>query len=176
MFFLNSIQGTSGYGPGPRHMGQQNHHQWSEELPQVSSPHRLCIFSSQESSLPPSCLFETNLLLVLHLCSQWLTKEGGCIQNTCVTQEMNANNFFFFNRCLSEPLMTFKLHKDFIMAVSKLWKLTKGYHIIDSFNNCSISVYHTWKRDSYIGRKWSNSKRMQFKRHAHLFIVQNVFY
>lgn len=25
--------------------------------------------------------------------------------------------------------MTFKLHKDFIMAVSKLWKVTKTYNV-----------------------------------------------
>lgn len=51
--FSNSLQGTCGYGPGPRDVGQQNHHQWSEELPQVSSPRQLCVLRCQESSLSP---------------------------------------------------------------------------------------------------------------------------
>lgn len=49
----NSIQSTCGYGPGPRHVGQQNYHQRPEELPQVSSPHHLRALKCQESSLPP---------------------------------------------------------------------------------------------------------------------------
>lgn len=37
--FFNSQQGSGGHGPGSGDVGQQNHHQRSEELPQVSSPH-----------------------------------------------------------------------------------------------------------------------------------------
>lgn len=45
---FNSVQGTCGYRPGPGDVGQQNHHQWSEELPQVSLPRQLCVLSCQE--------------------------------------------------------------------------------------------------------------------------------
>lgn len=32
---------------------------------------------------------------------------------------------FIFLRCLCEPLMTFRLHQEFILAASKLWNLHK---------------------------------------------------
>lgn len=42
---------------------------------------------------------------------KWMTSNGS----------LDVFNWFIFqfSRCLSEPLMTFKLHKEFIMAVSK---------------------------------------------------------
>lgn len=46
-YVSTSIKGISGYGPGSRDMGQQNHHQRSEKLPQVSLPHQLCIFADR---------------------------------------------------------------------------------------------------------------------------------
>lgn len=81
----NSIQGTCGYGPGSRDVGQQNYHQRSEELPQVSSPHKLCVFqlsgiiitSIMPLSKPPWCQSH-----IQHC--QCLTKAGGCIQKTYV--------------------------------------------------------------------------------------------
>lgn len=36
--------------------------------------------------------------------------------------------------------MTFKLHKDFIMAVSKLWEVTNSYNIIDVLANAPFML------------------------------------
>lgn len=48
-----------------------------------------------------------------------------------------------FTRCLSEPLMTFKLHKDFIMAVSKSKEVTPFLSWSDYFTYC-LSYMQDW--------------------------------
>lgn len=127
----DSIKGTCGYGPGSRDVGQQNHHQRLEELPQVSSlSQQLHVFHCQESSLPPQCFPDASPLLVSH--SAPLMPQKGR------RHEITVNyNFSFVVRCLSEPLMTFKLHKDFILAVSKLWKM----HHRSMFLFMSVTIF-----------------------------------
>lgn len=43
--------------------------------------------------------------------------------------------------------MTFKLHKDFIMAVSKLWKVTNRFNIIDILLTAPFHfiIKHEWE-------------------------------
>lgn len=100
-----SFQSTCGFRAGSWDVGQQNHHQRFEELPQVSLPHQLHVLNCQEWSLAPLCLCESTLLLAMHSelslthTQRWLLSE---VQSHQIT--VNYNWAFFFSPPLGVSL------------------------------------------------------------------------
>lgn len=110
--FSYSTQSSIRYGSGPRHMGQQDYHQRPQELPQVRVFRLTSLLLMEVQDVSENC----PEIMCTFLCLRELK-----ITNSISERGDNKMSFLCpSTRCLSEPLMTYKLHSDFLMAVSKL--------------------------------------------------------